>query len=353
MTTAVVLLVFVAVSAIAQAERTEDLTVAKIVEMSKAGLGNETIINAIISSNATFSLSVKDILYLKNEGVSEDVINFMLRSKPLTEYADDELANDSAEATGEDLPAYVQDATEGNYYDGYEYTDGYNFEDDRYSSIVYHYYGPWFRAYPYYFGFYYYPASYYYYCYWPNDYYYYFYNPRFYSWSYYYHYPRYYDGHYYYYVGGRYVKTSSGRYISRYGDSRTRYAVPRGSSASSAITSRSNSDKRKAVTSSSRYRSIFYNSGKGKSGSDRRITTGSTSSRKAVYRGSTTSGSRGNISIRNRSSESQRGKSSTISSRSSSSRGKISTTSRSSSSSRSRSSSSSKSSSSRTATKKK
>lgn len=191
-----------------EVRKAEELSLSKIVEMSKAGLGEETIINAIINSNQSFVLTVKEILYLKEAGVSEEIINFMLRSRPVeTAPVAQEVEAQEPGEPKEPLPEYVADAAEGNYYDGYEYTDGYNFQDDRGSTIAYHYYGPWFRAYPYYYGFYYYPMSHYYYHYYPDDYYYYFYYPHFSSWRWYYNYPHYYRSHYYYGSGGRFVRS--------------------------------------------------------------------------------------------------------------------------------------------------
>jgi hypothetical protein len=244
---AVAFAVFLCAPALAQNQAVEKITLDKVVEMSRAGLSDETIINAIISNDVSFVLTVKDILYLKNEGVSEEVINFLLRRQPQPaetqgdEYAaePDETATD--QAVDEELPPYVADAAQQDYYEGYNYgddytyTDGYYPDDGRYDFIIYHYYGPWLRYYPWYYGFYYYPTSYYYYNSWPDDYYYYFYYPRFTSWRYYYYYPYNYRGYnwggYYYYDAGRYIKTRDGRFIDRYNGTSARYAVPRGGSA--------------------------------------------------------------------------------------------------------------------------
>ena len=100
----------------AQDQTTEVMTLDKVVEMSKAGLSDETIINAVISSEASIVLTVKDILYLKEQGVSEDVINFLLRRQPQSGMESTEAL--PAEEQGQELPPYVADAAEGNYYDG-------------------------------------------------------------------------------------------------------------------------------------------------------------------------------------------------------------------------------------------
>lgn len=349
----------VAAPVAAQTDQVQEITLEKIIEMSKAGLSNETIINAIITSNADFVLTVDDILRLKNEGVSEDVINFLLRTQPETIATDEEQAvvEDIPEEAEAETPAYVD--AEGNYYDGYTYTDdyvytdGYYPEDDRYSFIIYHYYGPWLRHYPFYFGFYYYPTSYYYYHWWPDDYYYYFYYPRFSTWRYYYYYPFHYRTYNWagrhYYAGGRYIKTPSGRYIRRYGSDSLGRAVPRGSTGRTISSGAGTGIKSPAVyrggssptvrSRSSRpptgytSPSIRYRSPTPSRGSTTRSYTPSTSGRTAVPRSSVPS-------VRSRSSTPSRG-SSVVRRPSTSSRPSISSRSRSSSSSsRSRSSSS-------------
>lgn len=260
----------------AQDQTTEVMTLEKVVEMSKAGLSDETIINAVISSEASIVLTVKDILYLKEQGVSEDVINFLLRRQPQSGAEATEAV--PAEEQGQQLPEYVADAAQGNYYDGYTYsddyvyTDGYQPQDYRDDFIVYHYYGPWLRYYPWYFGFYYYPASYYYYSWWPDYYYYYFYYPRFSGWRHYYHYPFYYNNYHwggrYYYHSGRYIRTRDGRYIDRWNRPVGSYAVGRGTASRVS---------RSGVTVRGRT---------------------STTGRSAVYRGRTTSSRAPNVSSR-------------------------------------------------------
>lgn len=217
-----------------QAQDSGSMTIDKVIEMSNSGLSSETIINAIISSGGEYNLSADDVLRLNEAGVDEDVINFMLRTRPISSSESQE--SDAMEPGQPEQPGEPGDATsQPAYYEGssylddqpYEYTDGYNYENERTSTIIYHYYGPWFRAYPYYYGFYYYPASYYYWCYWPDDYYYYFYYPRFTTWRYYYYYPRgYWGGSRYYYSGGRYVKVKGGRYIDRTVNDGYRYRDP-------------------------------------------------------------------------------------------------------------------------------
>lgn len=53
-----------------------------IINMSKAGLSDDVIINQIKATKSTFSLSSSDIIKLKQNGVSEKVINAMIKAKP-------------------------------------------------------------------------------------------------------------------------------------------------------------------------------------------------------------------------------------------------------------------------------
>ncbi|HRZ87661.1 MAG TPA: hypothetical protein P5287_07585 [bacterium] len=52
-----------------------------VLKMSKAGLSDSVIINKIDQSGASFRLSVNDIISLKNEGVSDAVINYMINAQ--------------------------------------------------------------------------------------------------------------------------------------------------------------------------------------------------------------------------------------------------------------------------------
>jgi uncharacterized protein YcfJ len=53
------------------------ITVQKIVEMTKQGINSEEIISKIKSSNSKYSLTADDLDYLKKQGVSQRVIESM------------------------------------------------------------------------------------------------------------------------------------------------------------------------------------------------------------------------------------------------------------------------------------
>ena len=57
------------------------MTIDDIISLSQAQLPDDVLINQIIASDAVFSLSVSDILKLKEAGVSDEVILFMIRTK--------------------------------------------------------------------------------------------------------------------------------------------------------------------------------------------------------------------------------------------------------------------------------
>ncbi|MDP8262684.1 MAG: hypothetical protein P9M13_05215 [Candidatus Ancaeobacter aquaticus] len=58
------------------------VTPLEIIEMSNAKLSDSIIINKINDSGAEYDLSVADIINLKNVGVSDNVINYMISAKP-------------------------------------------------------------------------------------------------------------------------------------------------------------------------------------------------------------------------------------------------------------------------------
>ena len=62
------------------------LTMADIVNMTAQGDPDTQIINAIISTGSTFSLTTGDINYLRENRVSDRVIDFMLQSQNGSDY---------------------------------------------------------------------------------------------------------------------------------------------------------------------------------------------------------------------------------------------------------------------------
>jgi hypothetical protein len=58
----------------------EQLSTADVKKMSQAGLSNTAIINQIQATSSIFYLSTADIIDLKNSGVSQRVINYMIQT---------------------------------------------------------------------------------------------------------------------------------------------------------------------------------------------------------------------------------------------------------------------------------
>lgn len=60
--------------------RGDHLSIDDVKKMSKAGLSDSVIIGQIQSTNSVFYLSTADIIYLKNSGVSQRVIDYMIQT---------------------------------------------------------------------------------------------------------------------------------------------------------------------------------------------------------------------------------------------------------------------------------
>jgi hypothetical protein len=61
-------------------EQSQPLTVADVKALVKAGIGDDLVISQIRNSRTVYRLSTADIIDLKNSGVSEKVIDFMLNT---------------------------------------------------------------------------------------------------------------------------------------------------------------------------------------------------------------------------------------------------------------------------------
>ncbi len=61
-------------------EKQQKLNLNDIIAMSQAGVAPETIISMIQSSNSHYDLTSADVIKLKNAGVSEKVINYMVNN---------------------------------------------------------------------------------------------------------------------------------------------------------------------------------------------------------------------------------------------------------------------------------
>jgi hypothetical protein len=82
----ILLILFAASAALAQREV---LSNAEIIALTKAGLPQTVILNKIKSSEGRFDVSVNGLVEMKKAGVSDDVINALLESKPVPPSATD------------------------------------------------------------------------------------------------------------------------------------------------------------------------------------------------------------------------------------------------------------------------
>jgi outer membrane lipoprotein SlyB len=61
-------------------DRRQQLSIRDIERMSQAGISDNKIINVISSTGSVYHLSTNDVIELKNNGVSQRVIDFMLQT---------------------------------------------------------------------------------------------------------------------------------------------------------------------------------------------------------------------------------------------------------------------------------
>src|SRR6185369_10130917 len=61
-------------------EQAQPLALADVQALAKAGLSDDVIVSQIQNTRSVYHLSVADILDLRNSGVSDKVINFMINT---------------------------------------------------------------------------------------------------------------------------------------------------------------------------------------------------------------------------------------------------------------------------------
>lgn len=77
-------LIFLLIFASTVFAQSETLTNAEIVEMTRAGLGAQIIVQKIASSDANFDISAKGLIELKKAGVSDEVIQALIEKNRAT-----------------------------------------------------------------------------------------------------------------------------------------------------------------------------------------------------------------------------------------------------------------------------
>lgn len=88
-------------------ERLEPLTLEDLVKLSQADISDEIIISQIIASESSFQLSADDIIYLKENGVSEALIDFLINTPTLEEWENFE--NQMNESDAATIEEYVEE----------------------------------------------------------------------------------------------------------------------------------------------------------------------------------------------------------------------------------------------------
>ena len=79
LTTAFILIIITGCSSYMY-NRERALIIDDVINMSKANAGSDVIINQIRATHSRFKLETNDIIRLKNEGVEDDVIEYMIRT---------------------------------------------------------------------------------------------------------------------------------------------------------------------------------------------------------------------------------------------------------------------------------
>ncbi len=97
------------------------MTLQDVIDLSKAKVSDDVIIDQMRSTQSYFQLSTNDIIALKNEGVSEKVITAMIKSSP---------------------PAQSSSRSSGYYYGGYYYPYPYWWYPGLYFAFRYPYIWP-------------------------------------------------------------------------------------------------------------------------------------------------------------------------------------------------------------------
>jgi len=65
-------------------QQNEPLSVADVIELARAGVSDELIVSQIRNSRTVYQLSTAEIIALKDEGVSENIIDFMINTQTRT-----------------------------------------------------------------------------------------------------------------------------------------------------------------------------------------------------------------------------------------------------------------------------
>jgi hypothetical protein len=88
---------------------------ADVLKLSQAQINEEVILNYVRNSGTAYTLSANDVVYLRNQGVSDRVVNAMLEQRPRVEpsaaaSAAPQIPSSATVAQGAVAPTYVEPA---------------------------------------------------------------------------------------------------------------------------------------------------------------------------------------------------------------------------------------------------
>ncbi len=126
--------------------------VVQILRLSQAKVNDDTIVNYIRNSGSSYGMDAGQIIYLKQQGVSETVINAMINQPRLTTTVTPAASQPAATAVAQPTATYVQPtATYVPSSTVYVVPDTQSYQ----YQAWYDYYHPYYGYYPYYSGWYY------------------------------------------------------------------------------------------------------------------------------------------------------------------------------------------------------
>ncbi|MGA2242649.1 MAG: hypothetical protein ABSH11_11545 [Verrucomicrobiota bacterium] len=121
--------------------------VSQIVQLSKAKVSDDTIVNYIHNSGSSYGLDASQIVYLKRQGVSDTVINTMLNQPrqlaPAAPQPAASTASSTATVVTQPAVTYVQTVPSSTVYVIPD-TQTYRYYNNYYQPYYYPYYGGWY-----------------------------------------------------------------------------------------------------------------------------------------------------------------------------------------------------------------
>ena len=121
--------------------------VSQIIQLSKAKVSDDTIVNYIRNSGSSYGMDANQIVYLKQQGVSDTVINTMLNQPrqlaPAAPQPAASTASSTATVVTQPAVTYVQTVPSSTVYVIPD-TQTYRYYNNYYQPYYYPYYGGWY-----------------------------------------------------------------------------------------------------------------------------------------------------------------------------------------------------------------